>query len=134
MLRYQPPKSNIWGHSLRNMKPSKEWALASAFEERVVARAGLGTSLLQISPPMPHDANRTDLIQTFERTLDRQSMRGFFKLTEPEFHLALDALGAQEDALPELPALITLSKFTQVLEWRVAGVVVPTSSTITWTF
>jgi hypothetical protein len=37
MYRYSPPKSNIWGHSLRKMEPMQQKALFDEFLKRAVA-------------------------------------------------------------------------------------------------
>src|SRR5262245_13568142 len=37
MYRYSPPKSNIWGHSLRNMEPVRQRTLFAEFLKRAVA-------------------------------------------------------------------------------------------------
>src|SRR5258706_11310936 len=37
MYRYSPPKSNIWGHSLRKMEPAQQRVLFEEFLKRAVA-------------------------------------------------------------------------------------------------
>ena len=37
MYRYSPPKSNMWGHSLRKMEPMRQKMLFDAFLKKAVA-------------------------------------------------------------------------------------------------
>jgi hypothetical protein len=52
MYRYRPPKKNVWGHSLKNMKPAHEKALLDKFFEVAVAESSFGTGSVFYQPTM----------------------------------------------------------------------------------
>ena len=134
MLRYQPPKSNIWGHSLRKMKPSKERAAADEFEKKTVAKSVLGASSLWIARVLADKAIGAELIQQFETALGKESKEGYFHIVEAEFETAFGVLVSLEDELPDLKAHVLLSRRVKVQEWLIDGVAVPTASTLSWDF
>lgn len=134
ILRYQPPKSNIWGHSLRKMKPSIERALSGEFEEAAVARLSFSASSLWISRKAADRIVPQDLISRFEAAVQKESKEGFFHLSEVEFERAFAVLVTCESALSDIDATIALSRIVRIQEWRIAGVPVPTSSSVHWDF
>ena len=134
MLRYQPPKSNIWGHSLRKMKPSVERALADEFERLAIARGEFGASTLWICRSVPGCDTPTELIQRYDSALKKNSINGFFHLEEAEFESAFKMLVSDESELPLGNTNILRSRAIKIHEWHIAGTAAPTQSTIHWNY
>jgi hypothetical protein len=134
MLRYQPPKSNTWGHSLRKMKPSKERALVGEFERIAISRSVFGASSLWICRISTDHAVQPEVIKRFELALKKESKEGYFHLTETEFEAALEYLISDEDGLPQLKGNVMLSKMVDIQEWRIRELSVPTKSRIHWVY
>ena len=96
MYRYQPPKSSVWGHSLRNMKPAKERELFHEFLRLAVAEYRIGQGSLSISSmESPQLGART--VEHFERVLNVKSFNGFFpKLSEAQIDICFKELVLDE--------------------------------------
>jgi hypothetical protein len=52
MYRYMPPKSSVWGHSLRNMKPLREKFLLDKFLETAAAEYSFASGSVFYQPSM----------------------------------------------------------------------------------
>jgi hypothetical protein len=96
MYRYQPPKSSVWGHSLRNMKPAKERELFQEFLRMAVAEYRIGEGSLSVSSiESPQLGART--VERFERVLNVKSFNGFFpKLAQPQIDICFKELVLDE--------------------------------------
>lgn len=136
MLRYQPPKANVWGHSLRKMKPSIEIARAREFERRAVGSCQFATSSLMIAKLVsgPNEPLPLSVIKFFEDELKVASRLGYFRFDEAEFERALNLLIKHESAGQEFPAFIILSRVVEITAWKINGTDVPTTSNMHWAF
>jgi hypothetical protein len=136
MFRYSPPKSNIWGHSLRKMEPAREKALFDEFLKRAVAEysfTGGSLTLFIGSPPAswPLELQRqwghvtSDDVQRFEQLLGASAREGaFHSLTGQQCEMALNEI-IQKSAL--IPGAMLLQG-VNVSKWLIDGQPVATQS------
>ena len=138
MYRYSPPKSNIWGHSLRNMEPERQKSLFNEFLKQAVAehqyppRSGSLTFFVGPAPAFfPAEAQAqwghvtSDDVQRFEQLLGVNARgNGFYALSPEQCELAFKELLRNKALLPGSMLLegITISK------WLIEGQPVPTQS------
>jgi len=141
MYRYSPPKSNIWGHSLRKMEPTRQKALFDEFLKKAVAeyeysaRGGSLTLFTGSAPAFfPAEAGGTwghvtsDDVRRFEQILGTTAREGaFYSLTPQQSELALTELIQNPTLIPGSMLL----QMVQISKWLVEGQSVATQSTIT---
>ena len=139
MYRYSPPKSNIWGHSLRKMEPARQKGLFDDFLKRAVAEHSFrGGSLTLIVGPAPaflplegqgmwgHVTSKD--IERFEQLLGTASRGGaFYSLTPQQCEMALNEI-IQNRAL--IPGVMLLQN-VKISKWLIEGQSVVTQSQIT---
>ena len=104
MYRYQPPKSSIWGHSLRNMKPARQRALFDEFLKKAVAEhsfTGGSLTLFVGSDPAVQRLEARGIsghvtsndVQRFQELFGAGDRDGaFYSLTPPQCETALDEI------------------------------------------
>ena len=138
MYRYSPPKSNIWGHSLRKMEPAQQRALFDEFLKKAVAEysfTGGSLTLFVGSAPafLPLEAQETwghvtsNDVQRFEQLLGTGAREGaFYSLTPQQCEVALNEI-IRNSAL--IPGIILLQGF-HISRWLVDGLPVATESQI----
>lgn len=102
MLQYQPPKSSVWGHSLRRMPADRACALFKQFLDIAVVEYKWSASRM---------------------------CRNYEALTENEFTEHLQAI-IQEESLGSRSHSILSQRF-EISKWRIEGQIIPTDSTIT---
>jgi hypothetical protein len=136
MYRYSPPKSNTWGHSLKNMKPDKQRTLFAEFLKRAVAEytwekgsltffAGEAPPFLQGKGPWGHVTDKD--IHRFEHLLGAGAKNGSFPELSPlHGEAALNEI-IRDGAL--LPAILLLQHVV-ISKWRVEGQAIATQSRI----
>ena len=127
MYRYQPPKSNIWGHSLRNMEPARQRALFEQFLKRAVAEYSFEGGILTVfagSPP-PHlqgqepygHATESD-VQRFEQLLGAVAQNGwFYSLTPHQCEVALNEIIRDSVLRPG----VLLKQSFEISKWLING-------------
>jgi len=123
MYRYQPPKSSNWGHSLRNMQPSREKALFSDFVARVVAQYSFLDGILLMA-----NASQREVVQHFERLLGTTVGRdgATFALTPQQCQQCLDEIVADAALRPRL----LLAEVFGISMWSINGEAIVTDSRI----
>src|ERR1700722_10155840 len=138
MYRYSPPKSNIWGHSLRKMEPARQKALFDEFLKRAVAEhsftGGSLTLYIGSAPAFwPLELQRqwghvtSDDVQRFEQLLGAGAREGaFHSLTPQQCEIALNEI-IQHSALT--PGVMLLQG-VNVSKWLMDGQPVATQSRI----
>ena len=141
MYRYSPPKSNIWGHSLRKMEPTRQKALFDEFLKKAVAEyeysaRGGSLTLFTGSAPAFFPAEAGDMwghvtsddVRRFEQILGTTAREGaFYSLTPQQSELALTELIQNPTLIPGSMLL----QMVQISKWLVEGQSVATQSTIT---
>jgi hypothetical protein len=136
MYRYQPPKSNIWGHSLRNMAPARQRALFGEFLKQAVAEYAFRDGILTIfaGPPPPHlegqkpygHATQSD-VRHFEQLLGTVAQNGWFYSLPPEkCEVALNEIIRNSALIPG----VSLLQDVGVSKWLIDGRPVAVQSTI----
>ena len=136
MYRYSPPKSNIWGHSLRNMEPARQRTLLAEFLKRAVADYAFANGSLTIfagaPPPFLEGqgswghATESD-IQHFEHLLGAVARNGSFNsLTPQQCEAALNEI-IQDSAL--IPGVL-LVQSARISKWCINGQSAATQSHI----
>ena len=138
MYRYSPPKSNIWGHSLRNMEPARQKGLFDEFLQQAVAEhsynggsltlfAGAAPVFLPLAAQAQWGHVTSDDVQRFEQLLGVGAREGaFHSLTNQQCELALNELIRNAVLLPGVMFLQTID----ISKWRIEGKPVPTQSLI----
>ena len=120
MFYYRPPKSSIWGHSLRKMPPAKERSLFQEFLTRAVAEYKLEIGTLSYL-----GLDRLGRIRHFEQLLGVPSLNGgYYSLTPEQFDRCFASILADDTLLPGL----MLTQSITVSQWSIAGQPVPTES------
>lgn len=139
MYRYSPPKSNIWGHSLRNMEPARQRSLFEEFLKRAVAEhsftGGSLTFLIGAAPAfLPLEAQgqwghvTSDDVRRFEQHLGTPAREGaFYSLAPQQCEVALTEL-IQRSAL--IPGSMLLQS-VDISKWLIEGQPVTTHSQVT---
>lgn len=138
MYRYSPPKSNIWGHSLRQMAPTRQKALFDEFLKRAVAEHSLTGGSLTLymgSAPafFPLEAQgmwghvtRND-VQRFEQLLGTSAREGsFYSLSPQQCEAALNEIIRNSTLIPG----VMLLQGVDVSKWLIEGQPVATQSRI----
>ncbi len=136
MYRYRPPKSNLWGHSLRKMEPLRQKELFDEFLKRAVAEhlfAGGSLSLFVGSAPtyLPLDAqdlwghvNSHD-VHMFERLLGTGARDGgFYSLTPQQCEVSLNEIIRNSTLIPG----VLLLQSVDVSKWLIDDQPVTTDS------
>src|SRR5687768_12116467 len=112
MYRYSPPKSNIWGHSLRKMEPARQRDLFAEFLKRAVAEYSFEDGSLTLfigeAPPfLPVEMQGQwghvtgEDVRRFEQLLGCPARDGAFYSVAPEkCELALTELIQKSALLP----------------------------------
>ena len=101
MYRYMPPKSSIWGHSLRNMAPARARERFGEFLRLAVAEHEFLPGGLMITRNLlgAQDSSQS-ILERFERVLGFKHMNGFFgSLTRVQFEQCFNELLADESLL-----------------------------------
>jgi hypothetical protein len=136
MYRYSPPKSNIWGHSLRKMEPARQKALFDEFLNKAVAGhsfTGGSLTLFTGAPPafFPPEAQAqwghvtSDDVKRFEELFGASARDGsFYSLTPEQCATALNELIRKPAMLPGS----LLLQSVDISKWLINGQPVPTQS------
>ena len=139
MYHYSPPKSNIWGHSLRKMQPARQRELFAAFLKRAVGEHSFTGGSLQFfigdAPAfLPLETQgqwghvTSDDVRYFEQLLGSPAREGaFYSLTAQQCEAALTEL-IQRTAL--LPGTMLLQG-VDISKWLIEGQPVATQSRLT---
>jgi hypothetical protein len=142
MYRYSPPKSNIWGHSLRNMEPTRQKALFDEFLKRAVAEhsftggsltlfVGLPPAFLPLEGQGPWGHVTSNDVQRFEQLLGTGAREGaFYSLTPQQCEMVLNEIIRNSALIPGVMFLQSV----EVSKWLIDGQPVTTQSRITLYF
>jgi hypothetical protein len=138
MFRYSPPKSRIWGHSLRKMEPARQKALFGEFLKKAVAEysmTGGSLTLFVGSAPaffpaeaqaMWRHATRED-VERFEQLLGAAAQdASFYSLTPQQCETALAELIRNRALLPGS----VLLQAVEISKWLIEGRAAKTRSRI----
>jgi hypothetical protein len=127
MYRYQPPKSSIWGHSLRNMKPARQRALFDEFLKKAVAEyswfGGSLTLFVGSAPAFtPPEAQgewghvTSNDVQRFQQLLGAGD-RAFYSLSPQQCETALEEIIRNSALAPG----VMLVQSVDVSKWLIEG-------------
>lgn len=120
MFYYHPPKSSVWGHSLRKMPPAKERSLFQEFLQRAVA-----AHTVEIGTLSYLGLDRLGRIRHFEQLLGAPSLNGgYYSLTPEQFDRCFASILADDS----LQTGLMFTQVTSVSQWSIAGQPVPTES------
>ena len=138
MYRYSPPKSSIWGHSLRKMEPAKQRALFDEFLKKAVAAysfTGGSLRLLVGAAPgfLPVEMQGTwghvtsEDVRRIEQLLGATALEGaFYSLTPQQCDAALDEINRNRGMIPG----IMLTQGVTISQWLIHGRPTATQSMI----
>lgn len=128
VLVYRPPKSSVWGHSLRRMKPQRQRALVRQFLETTTASRQFGMGSLSLSRVVAR-APVDEAVRQFESLLGQRSYDGFFpNLSAPDVERCLDAFEADERWYAEFGGSVLQT--VAITAWLIDGVPKQTVSTL----
>jgi hypothetical protein len=119
MYFYNRPKSAIWGHSLKKMKPARINALFSEFLVRAVAEHSIWHRTLQVFKPL------TSIhVRRFEQLLGVVAPGGHFSLTPHQFEESLHEIINDDALIPD----VLLMQGVAISQWLIEGQPVATDS------
>lgn len=134
MYRYMPPKSSVWGHSLRKMKPDNQKILIDEFLQTAVAehQFSSGSIIYQRSFETLFDDNIANesksyfikLLSTISGEADLSS------LNAEQFDLCLRALQNDNSLFISGKSGITLTSTIKISKWLIDNTEVPTESSL----
>ena len=117
---YRPPKSSVWGHALRNMRPGRQRALVQQFLETTTVAHGFGEGSLSIARAIAR-APVDEAIRHFESLLGQPAYDGFFpKLSARDVDRCLAEFEADERWYVEFGASVLQA--ISISQWLIAGV------------
>jgi hypothetical protein len=131
MYLYSPPKSNMWGHSLRKMEPARQKALFVEFLKNVVAEYSFTNGSLTLFPgPTPSiladhlkDSGpwghvTSDDVKRFEHILGAVARNNwFYSLTPQQCEMALDEVIRNSALIPG----VMLLQSVDISKWLIDG-------------
>jgi hypothetical protein len=138
MYRYTPPKSNIWGHSLRKMRPARQRELFGEFlsiavaDHKFLAGSLTVTDYTVSSRGMIINHSAGEAVQRFERLLDIKAQNHSFHSLPPEqVEKCLNELIRDNVSKPDEPIRLMLLQPVAIGKWRINGQEIAISSEIT---
>ena len=149
MLKYQPPKSNIWGHSLRRMTPPDIVQRLSGFFAIAIAEHHFGTSHLSIhdsaevasvirkqstSGPFELSKETLEIVNRCGRLTGATPRYGYFNLTEAQFERCLETLISDPGVFGEPQTSVLFSRSWRITKWKIDSLEVSTESTLSVDF
>ena len=138
MYSYSPPKSSIWGHSLRKMEPTRQKTLFDEFLKKAVAEysftggsltlfAGSAPAFLSLEAQGIWGHVTSNDIQRFEQLLGATAREGAFNsLTPQQCDVALNEI-IQNSSL--IPGVMLLQGY-DISKWLIEDQAVVTQSQI----
>ena len=118
MLRYMPPKSSIWGHSMRRKLPQEfRNCVATFLDEAVHKRTTQSCSVW---------TTRDDLVDSLRAetqiSANRDQLRSLHKISEAEFETCLDWVIEHRNKIPAFdgPGFIDLRR-QYLMSWKCAA-------------
>lgn len=125
MLRYQPPKSDIWGHRLRHMPAARARDLLHTFFKEAAAEHRFITASLTVLP------ESGDLTRRFVAWLEVTPLRGgFFVLSYEQSQAALNKLVEFETTGDPDAKRVTLLQSFDISHWLIDANRVATRSSV----
>lgn len=125
MLRYQPPKSSVWGHLLRKMPASRAKTLFDQFLATAVAEHAFSSASFAIGDPSGQ------VVARYERLVGSPSRDGRFdRLTLEQSDRCIDELIKDETSAARANVRFALAQGFEITKWRLNGEAVPTQSSL----
>ncbi|HEY2682781.1 MAG TPA: hypothetical protein VGI93_04670 [Steroidobacteraceae bacterium] len=125
MLRYQPPKADIWGHRLRHMPAARARDLLHAFLDVAAGEHRFISASLTVLP------ESGDLARRFVTWLEVAPVRGgYFVLSYEQSQAALDKLVEFESHGDLNAKRVTLLQSFDISEWLIDASKVATRSSV----
>ena len=137
-MRYSPPKSSVWGHSLRKMRPDKQKVLFDNFFDLAVDESCFHTGSVYYLPDLQEimQTNRRST-QSLNPEFNKYFMNllnpvnpqlEFFRLSEEQFGLCLDEIIKNSNLyVPGKYGAVVTAGY-QIKAWKINGKSVPTDS------
>jgi hypothetical protein len=125
VYRYQPPKSNIWGHRLRNMPAAIAKQRFAAFVAATVAEYRFRNATLIITSRDPC------LVQRFERRSGLSAPNKLFNMNAVQCDACIDEIIQLEASDLSSAKSLNLAQLLEITEWRIDAQRVPTRSLVT---
>ena len=128
-MYYSPPKSSVWGHSLRKMKPAIQRERIEAFLSKSVGEFFYSTGSITFVPPTFSSTDSVEFDSHFATLLGlAEPQPAFSNLTEAQFELCYQELVERPSLYESGKHGATLAAFYMISCWKVAGDSVETSS------
>ena len=131
-MRYSPPKSSCWGHSLRKMKPEKQKELFGKFFDFAIAEFSFSSGSIFYQPTMQDFVQRNsrfEFDEYFQKLLkiDRAQPR-FSNLSKKQFDKCLNELIKNPDLFVSGKSGATVTASYEIKAWKIKNNIVPTNS------
>lgn len=134
MYRYMPPKSSVWGHSLRNMKPLRQKTLFDSFFEVAVAEHSFSSGTVFHQPSIDtlfDEDHPRQCREHFERLLGVESSpHSLASLDKEQFDLCLNELIRNDSLYVSGKSGAVLMSGVEISKWRIKSQESPTESRI----
>lgn len=128
-MYYSPPKSSVWGHSLRRMKPEILRARVTAFVSKAVSRLAYSSGSIFFRPVSFPVADSSAFECHFMNLLSLpQPQPGFSNLTEEQSELCFRELVRNPSLYDSSSGGAELAVFYTISAWKMGETVVATNS------
>lgn len=130
-MYYSPPKSSVWGHSLRKMKPDIQRDRVNAFLSSCTAGHAFATGALFFQPASFPPPDLSDFEEHFKKLLGLGDPQpGFSNLTEEQFELCFQELLRRPSLYEPGRQGATVTALYTISAWKVGGRPINTSSSL----
>ncbi|MDD5259818.1 MAG: hypothetical protein PHD29_07610 [bacterium] len=131
-MRYSPPKSSCWGHSLGKMKPEKQKELFDKFFGLAVDEYSFSSGSVCYQPDLQDILQNNSFLEFdeyFQRLLNiKQSQPDFSNLSEKQFEICLKEIIHNPSLYVSGKTGVAVVACYQIKAWKIAGKRVPTHS------
>ena len=128
-MYYSPPKSSVWGHSLRKMKPSVQRERLEAFLTTSVSAYSYATGSIYFQPTTFSPSESAEFDRHFTELLGLpEPQLGFSNLTEAQFELCFQQLLNSPSLYESGKRGATVTASYAISAWSIEGSSVETSS------
>lgn len=130
-MYYSPPKSSLWGHSLRGMRPDVLRERCDGFLARTASGTSYATGsvFLQPGPSSPLNRDRFEVHFTTLLGVD-DALRSFSGLDEARFELCFQELLDHPELYEPGRCGVVVSAMYSIDRWKIGDRVEPTQSAV----
>jgi hypothetical protein len=113
VYRYQPPKSNIWGHGLRNMAAAVARERFANFLAAAADKFEFSDASIMVAATAP------ELVSRLEHLLGAPARNNYIRLNADQCDACIDEVIRLEQASSKEAGVITLMQAFKISHWRI---------------